>query len=521
MEYKNSEPKVTLPYIEQPEVITDRLSRKAVFDQTVSGFTEEKEMGEAYNYEYYRYHWVGNSTPPSYTYYADFFAMVSGAVHMEIKNMDGKCIAEEDIPFTETVQKTPVLRITADTPYTFSKLNFIVRNYAGIEASEIWTKNSQETGMEGRTAEMENRADAPLNSDGGWTEDKWEYPLMRLTWSMTSRCNQSCRHCAFRDIHNNMTELSGSEIRGVVTDILRLGVQYVSLSGGEVLMSPYWYETAKTLSRAGVEVSLITNGTLIDRDCAVRIKEARITRVSVSIDDLKEQRETIRQADSYGEAFGGIKELRAAHVPVSIVTTVNALNLQELHKMRRVFTESGADTWCIKPILPIGEAARNPKLWLDERDINKVTDFCYSAMGTEGLPVVPALSFEMNSKKGAAVLRYLYGEDIHTGFCGCDAGIFSAQLHPDGSLVGICMCSPSHAAGNVKERSLAEIWQDKRSFKALREFDPSMLSGYCKECSRRDTCKGGDLGTRLAFGGIYGENKLCAYRNFKLYGITI
>lgn len=289
--------------------------------------------------------------------------------------------------------------------------------------------------------------------------DVWEYPLMRMIWSLTSGCNLHCRHCAFRDMHQNMTDLDGPQIRRVAGDIIQLGVPDVCLSGGEVLTSPFWYETAETLSRSGIKVSLITNGTLIDRGIAAGIRRAGVACVSVSIDDLPEQEGAVRGDDSYRDALRGIKWLKSEKIPVSVVTTVNAFNIHQL--------------------------------------------------------------YEMHSKKGAAVLRHLYGGEAHTDFHGSDAGIFSAQLHPDGSLVGICMCSPQEAAGNVKERSLADIWRDKRSFKALREFDPDRLSGYCGVCDRRDTCKGGDLSVRLAFGGMNAENRLCAYRNFMLSGISV
>lgn len=516
MKERQSDPKIPIPHIEQPEVYTERYDRKNAFDESISGFVKAPENIEKYNYEYCRYHWVGNGAGPVHTtYYADFYAAVSGANYIEIRNEDGSTVFGSAIPLTEELQRVKIGRIVReDTPYTFDTLKFVAKNDKGMEACVEWTEKKQVTQAKGPTA----RSAQPMRAESG---DQWEYPLMRLIWCMTNHCNLSCRHCAFRDIHAHMTELSGPEIRSVTKDIIQLGVPDVTLSGGEILLSPYWYETARTFSQAGVNVSLITNGTLIDRDCAARIKEAGIVRVSVSIDDLQEQSDTIRGEDCYEKAAMGVKLLKAVQIPVSIVTTVNALNLNRFQKMRSAFTSLGADTWCLKPIYPVGEAARNSELWLDEQDINKVMEFCYSALDTPGLPVVPALTFEMHSEKGAAVLRYLYGENVLTDYHGSDAGIFSAQLHPDGSLVGDCLCQPSHAAGNVKERSLTEIWKDKRSFHALREFGVSRLSGYCGVCDRRDTCKGGDLNARLALGGIYAENKFCTYRNFKLYGITI
>ena len=540
MEYTNKEPRIILPHIEKPSVAAGRLRSAGGCAKAVSGFTKAPQTADAYNYEDCRYHWVGNGYGPvAYTYFADFSAMVSGAVCMEIRDPAGRTVASEEIPFTEDLQKTPVKRITReDQPYRFDTLTFAVKNEAGMESSARW----QEDKTGGQTAEAAGRAcvreEAPAGAScqsarpgrrnagderTGETGrgDVWEYPLMRLIWSLTSGCNLHCRNCAFRGLHQNMTDLDGPQIRRVAGDIIQLGVPDVCLSGGEVLTSPFWYETAETLSRAGIKVSLITNGTLIDRGIAADIRRAGAACVSVSIDDLPGQEGVVRGDGSYENALRGIKRLKEEGIPVSVVTTVNAFNIRRLHEMRDAFTECGADSWCLKPVLPIGGAGRSPELWLDGPDIRTVIDFCYSAISTEGLPVVPALSFEMHSEKGAAVLRHLYGEEARTDFRGGDAGIFSAQLHPDGSLVGICVCSPREAAGNVKERSLADIWRDKRSFKALREFDPDRLSGYCGVCDRRDTCKGGDLSVRLAFGGMNAENRLCAYRNSMLSGVSI
>jgi radical SAM protein with 4Fe4S-binding SPASM domain len=191
--------------------------------------------------------------------------------------------------------------------------------------------------------------------------------------------------------------------------------------------------------------------------------------------------------------------------------------------MRQSFAEAGADFWCVKPLMPFGEAARHPDLWLKDTDINKVIEFCYNANCEPGIPVIPSATFEMHTKKGAAIMKALYGENTHTDFTGCHAGIFSAQLQADGNLLGVCMCSPKNTVGNVTERPLKDIWEDSNSFKSLREFDADRLEGYCGSCDRRKSCKGGDLSVRLSFGdgSINSENKFCAYRNFKLYGLTI
>lgn len=498
---------VILPYIEDVSVNTWSERHSVRVTESVSGFTEKPEMRKEYDYEDYRYHWVGNSSGTT-IYYAEFSANAAGAAYMTVKDQNGQAVLESAIKYTETIQWTDKLTVRRkNSGFSFETLTFVIKNTAGIEASVPWEKA-------GQTAKAEKPSAAG-------TEDRWRYPLKRLTWSLTACCNLSCRHCASRDIHDRMTDLSGPEIRRVTEDIIKLNVSEVCLTGGEILLSPYWYETAEALSRTGIQVSIITNGTLIDGETAVKIKKAGISYVAVSIDDFGDQEDIIRGKSNYEKALKGVENLKTAGIFTHIITTVHAHNIDLLEDMRRVFTAAGADAWCLRPMFPFGEAARNQEIWLDERDISRVMEYCYQAMHTEGIPIIPYASFEMHSEKGAAVLRALFGENIHTDFQGSDAGIFAAQLHPDGNLVGICVCSPSQSAGNVKERSLVDIWEDPGSFKALRRFDPTKLKGYCGICDRRDTCKGGDLNARLAFGGITAENRFCTYRNFKLYGITI
>jgi radical SAM protein with 4Fe4S-binding SPASM domain len=502
------EENVPVPYIENPVVDTGHNSSAWIGGEAtkepVSGFTPVPEKKTEYDYGDYCHHWFGNIQPPSpITYYAQFYAMVSGATHIKVQAQDGTTIVEEPLKLSEELERTPTMKLTREgTPFSYTQLRFVASNDAGMAAYVDWPAATQ------------SPASPPPSQTAA--SGQWPHPLKRLSWSLTNRCNLHCRHCAPFDIHKDLVELDEAKIRNVVGDIIEMGVSSVSLSGGEVLLHPAWHETATMLAKAGVCVSLITNGTLIDGLTAEKIKGAGISRVAVSIDGL-EGNDAIRGEGHYQKAALGVQKLKSVSLFVSIVTTVHALNVHMLEAMRQAFTGLGADLWGLKPLLPHGEARRNPELWLAAGDINKVIAFCHSAIGTPGIPIAPAPAFEMHSQKGAAILRYLHGENAHTDFYGDDAGIFSAQIHPDGGMVGICMDSPEHAAGNVGERSIGDIWRDKDSFKALRAFDPAKLEGYCQQCERRDTCRGGDLNMRLAAGGLYAENPYCAFRNFKLY----
>lgn len=75
---------------------------------------------------------------------------------------------------------------------------------------------------------------------------------------------------------------------------------------------------------------------------------------------------------------------------------------------------------------------------------------------------------------------------------GCQAGMKVLGIGSDGTVRG-CLSQQlnKYIEGNVRERSIIDIWNDPNAFKYNRHFDCSMLTGYCKDCLYGAICKGG------------------------------
>ncbi|MBP5256340.1 MAG: SPASM domain-containing protein [Clostridia bacterium] len=65
--------------------------------------------------------------------------------------------------------------------------------------------------------------------------------------------------------------------------------------------------------------------------------------------------------------------------------------------------------------------------------------------------------------------------------------------------------------GNLREKSLREIWEDPDAFSYNRKFSPEMLTGKCASCVYGCVCAG-DCRSYIYFanGGKLYENPLCA-----------
>ena len=91
-------------------------------------------------------------------------------------------------------------------------------------------------------------------------------------------------------------------------------------------------------------------------------------------------------------------------------------------------------------------------------------------------------------------------------------------IESDGSVKGCLSIQPGNnperdrfIEGNLREQSLAEIWNRPGAFAYSREWSLDDLSGFCRRCPFAERCRGGCRSSQVAFGGGDG-NPLCVYR---------
>ena len=98
------------------------------------------------------------------------------------------------------------------------------------------------------------------------------------------------------------------------------------------------------------------------------------------------------------------------------------------------------------------------------------------------------------------------------GLCfeGCGAGLTSIGIDSVGNVRGCeSLYDPRFNEGNLRERTLADIWTDPDSFSYNRRFRPSLLTGACAACPHGDICAGGCRSYNFFTTGRLYENQLC------------
>ncbi|TDJ72808.1 MAG: GTP 3',8-cyclase MoaA [Planctomycetota bacterium] len=159
------------------------------------------------------------------------------------------------------------------------------------------------------------------------TVDAFDRPLRNLRLSVTDRCNLRCSYCMPEDEYVWLPKdkiLSFEELARVVDVFLSLGVDRVRLTGGEPLLRRGLPELVRQIaSKPGVtDVAMTTNGIRL-ADHAEALARAGLSRVTVSLDTLREDRfRALTRRDELPQVLAGIEAARTAGFAGSKLDTV-------------------------------------------------------------------------------------------------------------------------------------------------------------------------------------------------------
>ena len=109
-------------------------------------------------------------------------------------------------------------------------------------------------------------------SDGTKTLAPWQayksYPAMyknSVQWSITGRCNYNCRHCFMSAPDYRGEDLTTEQVVRILDGLVECGIRCVSLTGGEALVHPRFYDILDEIAERGIMLeTLYTNGELVD-----------------------------------------------------------------------------------------------------------------------------------------------------------------------------------------------------------------------------------------------------------------
>jgi AdoMet-dependent heme synthase len=334
--------------------------------------------------------------------------------------------------------------------------------------------------------------------------------LRLLFWESTIRCNLTCAHC--RRIEGDQavsSDMTTAQAIGLIDQLAEVGkAQGVEpilvFSGGEPLCRNDIVELMVCAKSKGIKCALATNGTLIDKWIAEKIKAVGVERVSVSLDGAtSDVHNKLRKLEgSFEAALAGIRWLRRAGVPFQINMTLTRFNSHQVDDVFALAENLGAEAVHLFMLVPVGCGEE-----FDPDDM--LSAEAYEQLLRHVAEKEQTGCLEIKVTCGPHYQRVIREQKVPQGHSskGCLAGVgvlfisHSGQVFPCGYLPIDC--------GNILKTPLAKIWADSADLAAMR--DTEQLKGKCGVCGYRTVC-GGCRARAFAATGDYMESEpMCIY----------
>ncbi len=333
------------------------------------------------------------------------------------------------------------------------------------------------------------------------------YAPKKLVWEITFSCNMNCIHCG-SDCSSveKPYQLTTAECFKIIRDLAELGCESIVLSGGEPLLRKDYGAIAAEIQRHGMKVSFISNGDLVNEETVKVLRAIRPDAFGISLDAGEAYlHDYIRgKKGSFDKVIKAFHLLLENGITPSVVSTIHKLNFDQLPKIREVLMKSKVRLWQIQYGDYIGRMTKQ----------TMITEAQFWKMGIFILETQQKYKKYFDVVNGADVFGYngVLGEQIQGCWTGCYAGMQCLGLGSDGSVRGCLSLQKDEFIEpyTTRDRSLVDIWNDPESFKYNRQFDCSMLTGYCKSCIYAAVCKAGCVRSASIEGGRC--NPYCLYK---------
>jgi radical SAM protein with 4Fe4S-binding SPASM domain len=325
-----------------------------------------------------------------------------------------------------------------------------------------------------------------------------------------------CRSSSALEIDGH-PDFSLAEARRVLDDIHGYADPVMVLSGGEPLLRADVFDIAAHGAGLGMRMCLATNGTLVNEEICRNIKETGIKMVSLSLDGASaEVHDNFRnQSGAFAGTMDAMRLFNEHGIKFLINSSFTRRNKNEAPKIYELVKRMGATAWYLFMIVPTGRGQEIMEELIPESEYEDMLNWHYDMEKNEDSMLVrPTCAPQyyrivlQRAKEEGERFRRRSLKFSTGGSKGCLAGQLISLLDVDGNVLP-CSYFPK-SAGNIREQSFRDIWENSKLFLELRDF-----KGYkdnCGRCEYVQVC-GGCRARAYAMSGDYlAQEPFCSYQ---------
>ena len=317
-----------------------------------------------------------------------------------------------------------------------------------------------------------------------------------LQWHILHRCNLRCTHC-YQDDYS--AELSREQLEKLFFQYLNFCLEnkfhgHINFTGGEPLLSPDLFYLMEMCDEHGISYGLLTNGTLIDEETALKLDKAQnLSFVQVSIDGMKKTHDVIRGAGNFDKAFAGLKLLKKHGIQTMVSFTCHKGNYKELKQVIKAVRQKGIDRFWADRLIPMGSSKEQV---LSTEEYSEVI----SLLTKEHMRKTVFSKTDVHLNRA---MQFLEGGNCYYQ---CSAGTTLLTLLADGTLLP-CRRLPI-PIGNCLEKDMSVIYSESTVIKELKDFK---FPDECIACPKAELCRGGAKCLSYAITGSYNRKDVNCY----------
>ena len=343
-----------------------------------------------------------------------------------------------------------------------------------------------------------------------------------VVWNCTRRCNLHCVHCyANSNASPPIGELSTKEAKSFIQDLSDFGIPVLLFSGGEPLLRDDIFELAIFARELGIRSVLSTNGTLITKETAQKIKEVGFGEVGISLDGIGANNDRFRGLKgAYDAALQGIRSCVTLGQKVSLRFTITRSNYRDIPAIFELIEQEKIDRACFYHLAYVGRAGNMQVDDVTPEETRAIVDLIFEKtldLHQRGLHK-EVLTVD-NHADGVYLYFKVKREQPERA-----AGVFDLLRRNGGNNAGLRIGAVDnlgnvhadqfwwhYSFGNVRERKFGDIWLDTSDplMRGLKDRKP-LLKGRCARCQYLDICKGNlRVRAEAAYGDVWAEDPAC------------
>ena len=287
--------------------------------------------------------------------------------------------------------------------------------------------------------------------------------LFQVEFDVTKKCNASCPFCFQGKKHVSDDKLTLTDIDKMFDDLRELGTFHIAFSGGEPFIRDDFIDILKLARNHNFRISIITNAMLLNKDIIDSLSDLNIDRITCSFHSInkKEYMQSfgIDNENLFYAAKNNISYMKSKKLSIGIAVTVTNINVNSLYDLRDYF-------------LGIG---------LKDNDIN------YNMLLQGNSDLQSLIPDDNDIRRNSELLRLkdekLYDEKPRELLC--TAARSSCSIDSEGNVYPCTFFNS--LAGNIKNTSLKNIWNDSHLLQMIRSIEEKHYE-KCANCSAKGKC---------------------------------